>query len=181
MKEKDSILDRIVISNPCKAKWQEMPGTDKVRFCDKCQLNVYNLSEMNKKEAEELIVKTEGKICGRFYRREDGTILTKDCPASREATKQKISSFVKNAILTLISFTTGLSLYNFVSTKKIDSPKPSNIANTIESKDLIQLNRTRNKEQCKLVGPEEGGISVLYIEPKKDPFRDASKHKPSHK
>jgi hypothetical protein len=57
-----------------------MRGDDKVRFCDQCCLNVYNLSAMSRREAEDLVRQREGRLCVRFYRRADGTALTQDCP-----------------------------------------------------------------------------------------------------
>jgi hypothetical protein len=78
-------LDQIEVASPCEASWDEMKGTDRVRFCDQCQLHVYNLSEMNRKEAVDLVRSSEGQACVRFYRRVDGTLLTKDCPIAFEA------------------------------------------------------------------------------------------------
>src|SRR5262245_42133081 len=75
-----SLLDRIVIASPCMAAWAEMKGDERVRFCDLCKLNVYNLSAMTRPEAERLIAEKEGCLCATFYRRQDGTILTRDCP-----------------------------------------------------------------------------------------------------
>jgi hypothetical protein len=78
-------LDQIEVASPCEASWDEMKGTDRVRFCYQCQLHVYNLSEMNRKEAADLVQTSEGRACVRFYRRVDGTLLTKDCPIAFEA------------------------------------------------------------------------------------------------
>jgi hypothetical protein len=73
-------LDRIRIASPCPASWQEMEGDDRVRTCDHCQMQVFNLSGMRQREAEKLIVKAEGRLCVRLYQRADGTIITADCP-----------------------------------------------------------------------------------------------------
>ncbi len=62
-----------------------MAGDDRVRFCAECKKHVYNLSAMNRREAEVLLVKSEGGICTRFYRRPDGTMLTEDCPVGLRA------------------------------------------------------------------------------------------------
>jgi len=75
-----SLLDNVRIASPCFADWKQMKGDASVRFCGRCQLNVYNISEMNLQEAEQLIKGKEGKLCTRYFRRLDGTILTKDCP-----------------------------------------------------------------------------------------------------
>ena len=73
-------LDSIRVASPCSADWNAMPGDERVRFCGSCQKNVYDLSAMTRPEAQALIFATEGNLCAQFYRRADGTILTRDCP-----------------------------------------------------------------------------------------------------
>jgi hypothetical protein len=76
----DKILDNIYVASPCSADWETMTGNDRVRFCGQCRLNVYNLSDMTRQEATDLIVEREGKLCVKYYTREDGTIITQNCP-----------------------------------------------------------------------------------------------------
>jgi hypothetical protein len=87
-------LENIKIASPCAADWTEMIGNERQRFCSACKLNVYNLSGMTQREAENLIVQTEGHLCVRFYRRADGTVLTKDCPVGWQAIKRNVSRTV---------------------------------------------------------------------------------------
>lgn len=87
------ILDNIHIAAPCPAEWEKMLGDNRVRHCCKCNLNVYNISEMTRTEAEQLIRSHEGRLCVRFYRRADGTILTKNCPVGLRATLRRVSRF----------------------------------------------------------------------------------------
>jgi hypothetical protein len=100
-----SSLDRVRIATPCPASWEEMTGDDRVRFCDQCQLNVYNLSELTRNEAESLIASTEGRLCGRFFRRPDGTVLTKDCPVGLRALRLRVSKRVAAVFATIVSLT----------------------------------------------------------------------------
>lgn len=72
-------LDDIRIASPCTESWDEMKGDDQVRFCGGCRQNVYNLSEMTRAEGQALLERSEGRRCVRLFRREDGTVLTKDC------------------------------------------------------------------------------------------------------
>jgi hypothetical protein len=74
-----SVLHNIQIAIPCQVDWQTMTGDEKVRSCQQCKLNVYNLSNMTTSEAETLIREKEGRLCVRLYRRTDGTVITKDC------------------------------------------------------------------------------------------------------
>lgn len=73
------VLDNIRVAAPCTADWGKMAGDDRVRACGDCNKNVYNLSGMTREEAEALILVKEGRLCVRYYRRTDGTILFKDC------------------------------------------------------------------------------------------------------
>ena len=67
------------IASPCHEEWNKMSGDDKCRFCDSCEKKVYDLSSMSTKEVLKLVQGPE-VICGKIYKREDGTILTEDCP-----------------------------------------------------------------------------------------------------
>lgn len=79
------------IASPCSVGWERMAGDDRVRFCNQCNLNVYNISEMTRKQAEALIATTEGRLCAKLYRRADGTILTRDCPVGLRALRRRVS------------------------------------------------------------------------------------------
>src|SRR5689334_15547988 len=82
-------LDSVAVASPCAADWNQMRGDDRVRFCGQCQLHVYNLSDMSRREAETLINTHEGRLCGRFFRRADGTVLTRDCPVGVRAVRRR--------------------------------------------------------------------------------------------
>jgi hypothetical protein len=83
-------LDLIDIAAPCDVSWDAMRGDDRSRFCSHCKLNVFNLSEMSRAEAEKLVFQREGKMCVRFFRRHDGTVLTRDCPVGIRALRQRL-------------------------------------------------------------------------------------------
>ena len=84
-------LDNIKIASPCSADWNEMIGDSRKRFCGQCNLNVFNLSAMSRTEAEELIINSEGRLCVRMYQRQDGTVITQDCPVGWQAVKRRLS------------------------------------------------------------------------------------------
>jgi hypothetical protein len=73
-------LEDMRVASPCNASWEDMKGDDRVRFCGKCEKNVFNLSAMPREEAEALLADRAGNLCVRFYKRADGTVLTEDCP-----------------------------------------------------------------------------------------------------
>jgi len=73
------VLPNIRVATPCRADWNQMVGTDRVRHCGSCDKDVFNLSAMTRDEAEALIVATKGDLCARYYQRHDGTIILQDC------------------------------------------------------------------------------------------------------
>ncbi len=75
-------LHRLDIAIPCTASWDAMQGNDRVRHCGDCNKNVFNLSAMPEDEAAALVAgNSDGRLCVRFYRRQDGTVMTSDCGA----------------------------------------------------------------------------------------------------
>lgn len=84
-------LSDLRIASPCTVDWESMTGTDQVRHCDQCNLNVYNLSDMTTQEAQALIARTEGRLCARMLRRDDGTVITQDCPVGLAAARAKVA------------------------------------------------------------------------------------------
>jgi hypothetical protein len=111
MKRQDAGLKRfnladIRIASPCPSDWNRMAGDERVRHCSECNLNVYNLSAMTEREIKQLItVNQEGRLCTRFYRRQDGTMLTQDCPWSLRAMRRKVSRLASAALTALMSLT----------------------------------------------------------------------------
>ena len=83
-------LEDLQIASPCGVSWDDMRGDARVRHCDHCTLNVYNISEMSREEAMSLIRAHEGdRVCIRMLRREDGTVITADCPIGLARVRQR--------------------------------------------------------------------------------------------
>lgn len=95
-------LNDVRIASPCTMEWKDMTGGDRVRHCAACQKNVFNLSGMKRQEALDLLRATEGKICARFYRRKDGTILTADCPVGVALLARKAKRAVLGAAISTL-------------------------------------------------------------------------------
>jgi hypothetical protein len=89
----ESLLNRLYIAAPCNAKWEEMSGDERVRMCALCTKHVYNISDMNKREAEAFLREKGTSACARFYRRRDGTIITDDCPVGLRKFRDTIRTF----------------------------------------------------------------------------------------
>ena len=78
-----------------------------MRFCGECKLNVYNLSAMGRDEAEQLVRNTEKRLCVRFYQRDDGTVLTQDCPVGLRAIVRRARARVAAAAGLVFAFLVG--------------------------------------------------------------------------
>jgi Carboxypeptidase regulatory-like domain len=103
-------VNKLRIASPCSMNWENMSGDERSRFCQSCQLNVYNLSEMSSGEIEKLILQKEGRVCGRLFRRADGTVITKDCPTGLSAMRKRMSRTASAVFATVLSlFSIGLS------------------------------------------------------------------------
>lgn len=108
-----SKLDNIRVAAPCSADWDSMFGNERVRLCEQCHLNVYNLSEMSRVEADRLINQAEGRLCVRFYRRRDGSIITQNCPVGLRAIKRRVSRVATAVASFILSLMAGVSFYRF--------------------------------------------------------------------
>lgn len=113
---KTSPLNNLKVASPCPANWDEMVGDNRKRYCGECKLNVYNLSDMNKTEAENFIMNSEGRVCVRFYTRADGTVLTQDCPVGWAKVRRNLS-IAATAVFSLIIGLFG-SLFAFTMIRK---------------------------------------------------------------
>lgn len=115
MSQFTNLLNNVKIASPCSRNWDEMAGDERARFCGECKLQVYNLSGMSRREAENLIFQSEGnRVCVRFFRRADGTIMTKDCPVGWRAIKRNISK-IATAFASLVFTALGaIGLTNYL-------------------------------------------------------------------
>ncbi|HYO08777.1 MAG TPA: hypothetical protein VER17_07370 [Tepidisphaeraceae bacterium] len=96
-------LDVIEIPKPCPADWDDMRGDERVRFCKHCSLNVYNLSAMTRDDAERMVAEAEGKLCVRFYKRLDGTVITQDCGGGWRLAARRVGRFASAATAVVLS------------------------------------------------------------------------------
>lgn len=103
-------LEHVKVAAPCRADWNKMVGDERMRYCDRCSLHVYNLSGMTRREAEALVTSAEGRLCVRFYRRPDGTILTRNCPVGLSALRRRAAHAATATLTAVLGFFAGLGL-----------------------------------------------------------------------
>ena len=130
MKKKTFGFENITVASPCHESWDKMTGDDRARFCNVCERPVYNLSSMTGHEIAELIRENEGKRkCVRFYRREDGTILTQDCPVGYARKRRKAVGWFAAAGAALLG---GPMVW-----KKLNAPEPAVMGIMVQPDHLI--------------------------------------------
>lgn len=161
-------LDKIKIASPCGANWNEMIGDNRKRYCADCKLNVYNLSNMTREEAESFLINSEGRVCLRISQREDGTVLTQNCPVGWQAVKKRVSQASTAAFALVLGFFGGI--FSFESLKSFRPP--INYEKVPES-----LPKTENKKSFN--EPDEvisfGGMLNNLPEIKVEIFKSRSK------
>lgn len=99
---KKSFLDSIEVPRLCSKGWDEMTGDERVRFCQGCEKNVYNLSAMSRKEARKFVALNSGKVCVRYIRLPNGRVQTADTKLYKITRRtSQIAAGVFGAALTL--------------------------------------------------------------------------------
>jgi hypothetical protein len=101
-------LEAIRIANPCHVPWDAMAGDERVRYCDHCRLNVYNLAAMTREEAEDFLRRREGRTCLRLFRRADGAVLTRDCTGGARQSPRRVRLLLAGLLFTLLVAMTAL-------------------------------------------------------------------------
>lgn len=122
-------VNSLKIAKPCTARWSEMDGDERARFCAQCKKSVYNVEGMTRLEVSELIQSSNTMPCMRLRRRKDGTVLTRDCPVGALAMWRRTAVAGLCGVFLLLS---GLGL-----AKDIASAEP----NYDEPKSLEELAR----------------------------------------
>ncbi len=121
-------LDNLKVASHCPADWNEMFGDARQRLCAECKLNVYNLSDMTQPEAESFLINAEGRVCVKFYRRADGTVLTQNCPVGWQAVKKRASLAAKAFVSICAGIFGGILAFNGFQPKQ-----------NVESENLIKV------------------------------------------
>jgi hypothetical protein len=86
----DHLLRNLTVASPCPESWDRMHGDDRRRYCERCRLDVYNLSAMTTAEATALVERRTDRLCVRFVRSHDGKVMTSDCPHRAVARRRGI-------------------------------------------------------------------------------------------
>jgi ankyrin repeat protein len=102
-------FDRMIIPAPCEADWDSMAGNDQVRFCEHCNLQVNNLSNMTRQKAMRLVARSEGRLCVRYIRTSDGAVLTKDGSEKLHRIARRVSRIAAGAFTATLSLSSAVT------------------------------------------------------------------------
>ncbi len=92
------------VASPCTEKWESMVGDERTRRCERCALNVFNVSELSEAEMLELFAKANGaRVCARFFQRADGTVLTRDCPVGLARLRRRVVVAITTSLALVIA------------------------------------------------------------------------------
>jgi hypothetical protein len=135
MSQQTELLTSLRVASPCHVSWDDMTGDERVRFCTACNLNVYNFAAMTSDEVRSMITNSTGRVCGRLYRRADGTLITRDCPVGLRSVRRRARRFLGAVFATVIS----LGSLCFAQSSKKDVKSCSQSA--------VSFERTKDKGQ----------------------------------
>lgn len=72
-------LRSLRIAEPCHADWDAMSGDARTRHCERCRLQVIDLSELSRGEAEQALARggPDGRLCVRYTQDAAGEVVTR--------------------------------------------------------------------------------------------------------
>lgn len=123
MNESD-VLNQITVPSPCPMDWSQMSGDDRVRYCPACGKHVHNFAEMTAAEATSLVRNSDGDLCGRLSRYDDGTLVTADRGVAAESRKFPWQFKIRSLMGVIAGFATIFGIARLIAGEK---PNPSRL------------------------------------------------------
>lgn len=129
---------KLSIGTACPMSWESLRGDDRVRFCERCRLNVYNLADMAEDEVGDLVERTEGRLCGRLYVREEGFATVRECGWARQ--RRWMRRVAMSAVVLILSGF-GLTLAGAAGSSRVSGTVGAWVTRCLEHLGLIQQPR----------------------------------------
>jgi len=122
------------LSFACPLPWTKMSGTERSRFCAQCGHHVRNLSLMSDAERAELqqLARTE-RICGTYYVRLSGEMVTPDAPLTRTERSRMRQFGVATLSAGALALATGCVTSPNQQTSPVSPPSMAVVRQTSES------------------------------------------------
>lgn len=96
-------LNNFEVPKPCSMNWDEMNGSEEIRHCDRCQHQIYNLSEMPKRRALKVLNQTNEKVCITYLQDENNKVITQTYFGIFKRNFVKVFSVILAVIFSLTS------------------------------------------------------------------------------
>ena len=109
MPNRANLLDQINVASPCSADWDSMIGNEQARFCQHCSLFVHDLSKITRKDVVKLVASSRGKLCVRYYRRQDGVVNTAPHAQPLTQIKRRLSRIAAGAFTATLSLASSVA------------------------------------------------------------------------
>lgn len=174
MSDPNRLLNDIRIATPCTASWDQMTGTDTVRFCGECKLNVYNISGMQATDAAKLVSSADGRLCVRLYKKADGTVLTRDCPVGLRAAMRRATRAAGAALTAALGIFAVFSVRSVAAGDGQQCEKPATAPEAIQGgiapdpRPMVKMGKIalpRHRGESVLVNVrDESGIKLIGVE-----------------
>jgi hypothetical protein len=121
----ENSLRNITVSSPCLADWDQMTGTDQIRFCNHCNLQVHNISELTYSQAARLIARSKGRLCVRYYRDSEGAPITRQAPVALHKIARRVSRLAASAFSATLSLSPAVAHTSPVQLNADSSEQPN--------------------------------------------------------
>ena len=102
-------LNNVTIPSPCTADWNSMIGNDQVRFCGHCNLDVHNLSQMTRPQAERLVARSKGRLCVQYHHDAAGRPQTLPVGQKLHRIGRRVSRIAAGAFTATLSVTSAIA------------------------------------------------------------------------
>jgi hypothetical protein len=76
----------------CPKQWDEMDGSDQVRFCEDCKTKVYDLRGLTEAEVVLFIELENGEVCGLAQYDRNGRVINGKCESGQLTKLGKLSN-----------------------------------------------------------------------------------------
>lgn len=103
-----NFLNNLTIPAPCQADWNSMIGNDQVRFCEHCSLDVHDLSQLSRSQAERLVGRSQGRLCVRYHHDPAGRLV--NLPGKKlHRISRRVSRIAAGAFTAALSVTSAVA------------------------------------------------------------------------
>ncbi|WP_231372753.1 carboxypeptidase-like regulatory domain-containing protein [Aureivirga sp. CE67] len=145
--------ETISVPNPCSEKFKNFTPTEKGGFCQSCQTEVIDFTNMSKEEILSYLKNRNEKVCGYFQKEQLDTNNSKIIPL------EKKPRFKYAGAASIIGF----SLLSFFNPNSVYAQKNTNKTHQVESKKQKEVKQTTKYTVKGIVSDEYEGLPSATV------------------